>query len=165
MKHLFPIIGLFFFSVCLQAQISFPEMCLGTWKGTMFIYSEGELKDSVASELIIDETEDPKVYTWKTVYHSPDKDIVKDYKFIIHDSIPNMYILDEGDGITLKEYRYGNKLFSVFEVQGNLLTSFYEFKDDELIFEIISGKTLDKTEGVTNYPVLFWQRAVYRRAD
>jgi hypothetical protein len=165
MKQLFLLLSLVFYSLNIFSQDAFLSKWTGVWEGKLYIYSNGEIKDSIQSILTIAETNNPHEFTWKTVYKAPDKDIVKDYKMIAQDSIPNMYIMDENNGIELKAYRFGNKLYSVFAVQGSLLTSLYELKDNELIFEIISGKELDETENVTNYSVSFLQRAVFTKEE
>lgn len=165
MKKFISLIFLIIFSQYLFSQDTYLSQWIGYWEGDLYIYSKGEIKDTVPSILTITKTDNPDVFIWKTVYKAPDKDIVKDYKMIAQDSIPNMYILDEGDGIELEVYKFGNKLYSVFEVQGNLLTSLYELKDNKLIFEIISGTKIDETEGLTNYSVSFMQKVSYRRKN
>ena len=76
-----------------------------------------------------------------------------------------MYQIDEGDGIVLHEYQFENKLFGTFEVQGNVLNSVYELNDNELTFEIISGKQIESDDEVKNYTVDFLQRSRMFRVE
>jgi len=36
-----------------MAQKAFGELCLGNWKGTMYLYGKGQLRDSVSVELSV----------------------------------------------------------------------------------------------------------------
>ncbi|WP_435354341.1 hypothetical protein [Emticicia sp. SJ17W-69] len=146
------------------AQNAFVDACLGTWKGTMYIYSRGTLRDSVSVRLTVAKTEKPNAWTWKTTYLSPKMPMVKDYVLRLKDASKNVYITDEGDGIELVDYLFNNKLYSVFETHNVLLTSSYELRGNELIFEVTSGKkeTLTNQE-VINYPVDNLQRVVFRK--
>ncbi|HRF39832.1 MAG TPA: hypothetical protein PK198_13660, partial [Saprospiraceae bacterium] len=67
-------------------------------------------------------------------------------------------------GIELSDYLFGNKLYSIFETEGILLTASYELRDGELIFEVTSGKRAENsTTGVQSHPVSSVQRAVLKR--
>jgi 5'(3')-deoxyribonucleotidase len=132
----------------LNAQTSFPEKCLGIWTGTMHIYNRGSLVDSVTIKLNVTRTNAPDTFVWKTEYLSEKFPMVKDYKLVISDAGKGVFITDEGDGIILMDYLFENKLYSVFETQGILLTSTYEWLGNQIIFEVTSGKELQTTLGV-----------------
>ena len=149
-------------SLC--AQPSFPEECLGVWRGTLYIHSQGALRDSVQTRMTVATTADSSAWTWKTEYFMPKTPVVKDYVLRWSDEQQH-YLLDEGDGIVLNAYLLNDQLLSTFEVQGSLLTSRYRREGDQLIFEITSGKQTNTTQGVTNYSVASLQRAVLRRAE
>lgn len=89
--------------------------------------------------------------------------MVKDYLLRLSEEGKNIYILDEGDGVELQEYLFGNKLYSLFETNDILLTSSYELIDDKLIFEVTSGKRTEQTKSVQNYSVNFLQRVIFKR--
>jgi hypothetical protein len=154
---------LFAFSPGSKAQKSFPEKCLGTWKGQMLIYKEGIAKDSVRVVLKVTRSDDQHTFGWKTSYLSEKTPMVKDYLLRLSEEGKNIYILDEGDGVELQEYLFGNKLYSVFETNDILLTSSYELIDDKLIFEVTSGKRTEQTKSVQNYSVNFLQRVIFKR--
>ena len=148
----------------LYAQASFPEEYLGIWQGTLYIYSQGALRDSVQTRMTVAATSDSSAWTWKTEYFMPKTPVVKDYVLRQNDEQPH-YVLDEGDGIVLNAYLLNDQLLSTYEVQGSLLTSRYRREGDQLIFEITSGKQMSTTQGVTNYSVASLQRAVLRRVE
>jgi hypothetical protein len=149
----------------LNAQTSFPEKCLGIWTGTMHIYSRGSLVDSVPIKLNVTRTNAPDTFVWKTEYLSEKFPMVKDYKLVISDAGKGVFITDEGDGIILMDYLFENKLYSVFETQGILLTSTYEWLGNQIIFEVTSGKELQTNHGVTSYSILNLQKAILRKMN
>jgi hypothetical protein len=154
---------LFVFAPGCRAQKSFPEKCLGNWKGQMLIYKDGVIKDSVKVVLNVTRSEEQHTFGWKTSYLSEKAPMVKDYRMILSEAGKNIYILDEGDGIQLQNYLFENKLYSVFETNDILLTASYELMDDKLIFEVTSGKRTDPTEGVENYSVNYLQRVIFKK--
>ncbi|MCX6218993.1 hypothetical protein [Spirosoma sp.] len=148
----------------LRAQSAFADACVGTWTGTMHIYSKGTLKDSVPVRLTVTVAEPRKAWAWKTEYLSSKMPVVKDYTLRLKDAAKHEYVTDEGDGVVLADYLFGNKLYSVFETQGIVLTSTYELLGDRLIFEVTSGKKQpEPSQGVTNYSVDNLQRVVFKK--
>ncbi|WP_206445595.1 hypothetical protein [Spirosoma sordidisoli] len=153
---------LFFRLPSVQAQL--PTQWHGTWAGTMHIYRQQALVDSVPVRLTIKPSDKPGVLTWRTDYLSPKQPMTKDYTLVTKDAAKGIYITDEGGGTVLTNYLFGNKLFNVFEVQGILLTATYELRGNELIFEVTSGKKLaDPANGVSSYAVDNLQRVVFRK--
>ena len=164
MKFFYALIFLFSFTP-IFAQASFPEKCLGIWAGTMHIYSRGSLVDSVPIKLNVTRTNAPDTFIWKTEYLSEKFPMVKDYKLVISDAGKGVFKTDEGDGIILMDYLFENKLYSVFETQGILLTSTYEWLGNQIIFEVTSGKELQTTNSVKSYSVLNLQKAILRKMN
>lgn len=145
-----------------QAQY-FGDRCLGTWEGMMQLYSKGVLRDSVAVRLTVNKL-DAQAWSWKTEYLSPKQPLTKDYILRLPDPNKNIYITDEGDGLMLTDYLFGNKLYSVFEIQGVFLTSSYEWVNGVLIFEVTSGKKEPvKHPEVTTYSTDNLQRVVFTK--
>lgn len=151
------------FVVNLQAQENFANKCVGKWEGMMYIYGKGQLRDSVPVELLVQKTNLDTVWKWKTSYLSKTIPAVKDYNLILKDAKSQTYATDEGGGIELMDYQFNNKLYSVFETHGVMLTSSYELLGNQLIFEVSSGKKLDDNKEVNNYSVLNLQRVVFKR--
>lgn len=130
----------------------------------MYIWSGGQVKDSIPVRMTILKQKDSAIWSWKTEYLSPTRPMTKDYQLKLTDAVKRTYITDEGDGILLHDYEFGNKLYSVFAVQGTFLTASYEIKGEELVFEVSSGKPIEAiTNGVTSYTVNNLQRVVYKR--
>ena len=145
------------------AQQLFGDRCVGTWKGMMQIYHLGKLRDSVAVKLTV-AVEATHVWTWRMEYLSAKMPMMKDYKLRLKDADKNLYVTDEGGGLELTDYLTGNKLYSIFETQGIMLTSEYELRGDELIFEVTSGKKeIVSHPEVTNYSTTSVQRVVLKR--
>lgn len=154
------------FSCCvlnIHAQENFANKCIGKWEGMMYIYGKGQLRDSVPVELLVQKTNQDTVWKWKTSYLSKTMPAVKDYNLILKDSKSQTYATDEGDGIQLMDYQFNNKLYSVFETHGVMLTSSYELQGNQLIFEVSSGKKFEDKKEVTNYSVLNLQRVVFKK--
>lgn len=151
------------FVLSLQAQENFANKCVGKWEGMMYIYGKGQLRDSVPVELLVQKTNLDTVWKWKTSYLSKTMPAVKDYNLILKDVKSQTYATDEGRGIELMDYQFNNKLYSVFETHGVMLTSSYELLGNQLIFEVSSGKKLDDNKEVNNYSVLNLQRVVFKR--
>jgi len=143
----------------------FPERCLGTWEGTMYIYKFNTVVDSVKVKFTAARTDTEGTYTWKTEYLSPTRPMVKDYKLVVDNLNEGKYILDEGDGVELIEYNVDNKLYSLFEVQDIYLTSTTELVGDKLIFEVTSGKRVEEKKGITNYSYTNVQRVILSRIE
>lgn len=146
-----------------MAQQLFPEKCLGTWEGMMHIYAHGEIKDSVEVKFTVARTDSAHAFTWKTEYLSEKFPMVKDYTLKVIDPQKRLYVTDEGDGIVLRDYGFGDKLYSIFETSDILLTATYELSADQLIFEVTSGKMEETVKGINNYAVTHLQRVVYSR--
>ena len=143
-----------------NAQARFPESCVGNWEGKMFIYGQGMLRDSVDVALTVEVISD-STWKWKTEYFSTKYPVVKDYKLRYVEK--NIYAMDEGDGIELLTYHFHNKLLSSFETEGIYLTVNYELINDNLVFEVTSGKKIPATNSVINYSIDNLQKVIFHR--
>lgn len=143
----------------------FPDKCLGIWEGIMNIYHKGHLKHRVNVRFTASKTTTAGTYVWKTEYLSPKKPMVKDYKLVVDDINEGRYLLDEGDGIQLIEYVVGNKMRSLFKVEDIYLTSTTELIDDQLIFEVTSGKEITEVKGIKGYSFTNVQRMVLHKIE
>ncbi len=88
--------------------------------------------------------------------------LLEKYKF------KGLYKVDENNGILLDAKCIGITLFSMFEVQGNILTTTERFYGDTMDFEITfsskqnsnASKTTDETPiDVISYPITVLQKA------
>jgi hypothetical protein len=147
----------------LYAQENFADKCIGKWEGIMYMYGKGQLRDSLPVELDVQKTNRSDTWLWKTTYLSKTMPAVKDYKLVLKDAVTQTYATDEGSGIELMDYYFKNKLYSIFETHGVMLTSSYELQGNQLIFEVTSGKKIDENKEVNNYSVLNVQRVIFKR--
>jgi hypothetical protein len=151
-------------SISAFSQNYFGDRCLGTWGGTMYIYSHGTLRDSVKVKFEVAKSGKPNEWIWRTDYLSPTMPMVKNYLLRLVDESKGHYVTDERDGIVLHDYLVGNKLYSMFETEEIYLTSSYELRKDLLLFEVTSGRKLpDEKTGVRNFSVANVQRVVLTR--
>ena len=163
MKSIFLIFLIILTLNSIYAQ-SFPDQCVGTWKGTMHLFNRGSLKDSVKVILTVAKTGQPAEWVWKTEYLSEKLPMTKDYTLRLKDADKNIYVTDEKNGIELTDYLFNNKLYSIFETEGIFLTSSYELRAKELIFEVTSGKKIPIADRpVINYSVDNLQRVVLKK--
>lgn len=146
-----------------NAQQCFPDKCTGKWEGMMYIYGKGHLRDSVPVQLIVLKTTLPDTWIWKTSYLSETNPMEKNYKLVLKDSATQTYITDEGNGVEIRDYYFNNKLYAVFETHDVMLTSSYELLNNQLIFEVTSGKKIEEKNEVTTYSVLNLQRVVFNK--
>ena len=150
----------------ISAQVAFPDKCIGQWEGMMHIFQKGILKDSVKIKFSVSPASNNQ-WNWKTEYISEKFPLTKDYQLKL-DEKNNRYMVDEGAGVVLYDYLFGDKLYGVFETHNIMLTSTYELtKDGELIFEVTSGKRIEgKAEDeVRNFTVESVQRVIMRRMN
>lgn len=163
MKNIF--IGLFSIISTFCFSQTFPDKCLGVWEGTMKIYNNNTIRDSVKVRFTAAKTDIDGNYIWKTEYLSEKRPMVKDYKLVVDDSEKGIFKLDEGNGVELIQYNVENKLYSLFQVDGIWLTSTTTLQNDQLIFEVTSGKEVNETKGITNYAFTNVQRVVMDRVE
>jgi hypothetical protein len=129
----------------------------------MRIYSKGVLKDSVMVRRTVKPI-DSLSWTWKTDYLSAQMPMTKDYILRAKDRTGIDYVVDEGEGITIATYLAGNRLTSIFETHGVLLTASEELTSDGMLFEVVSSKQTDPQDvEVINYRVNAVQRALLKR--
>ncbi|MFM8911469.1 MAG: hypothetical protein ACKOE6_00955 [Flammeovirgaceae bacterium] len=147
-----------------RAQELFPQRCIGKWRGTMQISSSGAVRDSVKVLFTVAQITNES-WTWRMEYLSPQHPVVKDYVLKLKDKVKLVYSTDEGGGIELMDYQFGNKLYSVFEIPGVLLTASYELiSTNTMIFEVTSGKKDNSTgKDIFNYSVGSVQHVVLER--
>ncbi len=169
--------GLFACSAFAQDTTStglFPQAWEGVWSGTLEIFSPKGKQQQLPMELRI--LPQDSCHTWTIVYDgSPRAYLLKPLKPRL-----GLYQIDEQNGIAMEAVYIAGKLYSRFEVMGNMLLSTAEVTTDEsgqpvMAYEIISGslEPLSVTGGgmvdgeempeVKGYPVVVRQIAQLRR--
>lgn len=144
-----------------QAQSSFPASYFGEYKGVLNIFS-GLKNQQLNLEFHLLPTEKEHHYQYNLVYIVNDS--VRDERLytLIFDETTQSFSIDENNGIVLAVSYIENTLYSLFEVEGALLTSILKFEKDYINFLITyaaKNKSL-KTGGlskdipeVVSYPI------------
>lgn len=154
-----------------QGAIDFPAPWQGEWTGDLVISNgEGELQRLPMILRIL--PQEDSTYSFALVYGEDLPENTRPYSLRTVDSAKGHYEIDEHNTIFLDDFLINGKLYSRFEVMGNLLLTTLEMQGDHLIYEIISGPleplrtTGDSTlEGedippVNSYSIRVQQRAV-----
>lgn len=173
-NHLFLLLLLIGLSANAQdsLQAGFPADWAGVWAGELNIYSPQGLQQSVPMELHILPRD--SFYTWTIIYgQQPRKYLLKPLQ-----PAQGRYLIDEQNSISMEATLINGKLYSRFEVMGNLLLSTVELQaDGRLRYEIISGsvEALSTSGGgqvegedipeVKAYPVGVQQLAYLRKKE
>lgn len=146
------LIALPFFAAAQENSPTFPDSYFGIYKGDLEIFTErGNYK--IPMEFHMLPTDSLKTYTYTLVYGADAERQERRYSLIETNGTNGKYIVDEHNGIVLDNKVIGNKMFSLFEVQGNLLTTFITFEEDHLLFEItFADKSNVRSSEVENQP-------------
>jgi hypothetical protein len=149
-------------STAVFSQTLFPDRCIGKWSGMMQIWQRGELKDSVKVAFTVARLTDSS-WQWRMDYLSPARPMTKDY--VLRKKSATRFVTDEGDGILLDEFVFGNKMYCLFKVGGSTLTAVYELLGNgEMLFEVTSaGAPTPTVSGVENFQVTSVQKVLLKR--
>lgn len=148
-----------------QAQ-TFPEDYLGVYKGKLKITNPvGE--QEINMEFHLTKTDTIDVYNYILVYEVNGEPSPRNYTLKVKNKDKGEFIVDENNGILLDAKFVDNTLYSMFEVQGNMLVTTERFYEDSMDFEIIFSSTQKKSSNsatddvpeVTSYPVMVIQKA------
>lgn len=149
----------------------FPEAYFGIYKGDLeIINSRG--KQTIGMEFHLNKTDSISKYVYTLVYIVDGNRQERLYNLITKDKENGEYIVDENNGILLDAKLVDNTLYSMFEVQGSILTTKESFYEDYMTFEIIFARTEKNTSKedssensieVHSYPVSVVQKAVLKK--
>lgn len=161
---IFLIIGVIGFS---QEKSSFPNDFFGKYKGKLNITNANGSQE-IDMEFHLLPTDTIGRYHYTIIYKSDKINQERKYTLIEKDKTKGQYEVDENNGILLNTMFANNALYSIFEVQGGLLTTTEHFFKDYMDFEIMysvkervekSGNTDEVTPEVLSYPVISVQKA------
>ncbi|MEL6973026.1 MAG: hypothetical protein AAFZ63_21960 [Bacteroidota bacterium] len=116
----------------------FPANWEGEWVGDLVISNGGGELQRLPMILRIIPTEDDR-HTFTIVYGEDTPENTRPYFLQAVDAAQGHYETDEANGIFLDDFLINGKLYSRFEVMGNLLLTTIEERDGQLIYEIIAG--------------------------
>jgi hypothetical protein len=139
-----------FFISFAKTQSNFPYSWLGTYEGTMYIEDLTGIKDTITVDFDLLPKKQKNQWIYRMTYHSKKwGKMIKDYELFWNDSLksPNLFILDEKDGIQIQELFMNGKFYSHFEVDGGHFTSVLERRGKKnLYFEI---RCTERKNGLT----------------
>jgi len=169
MKTIF-ILLLTFASFSITAQtdsLQFPQDFYGIYKGDLqIVNSRG--RQIIQMEFHLNKTDSIGKYQYMLVYIMNGERQERKYNLLEKDASKGEYIVDENNGILLDAKLIDNTIYSMFEVQDNILTTTERFYKDAMDFEITVANRTEKlttgTEGedateVISYPIFAVQKA------
>ncbi len=154
-----------------ENSVSFPEDFFGIYTGTLHISSKSGESD-IAMEFHLLPTDTLGQYQYTLVYGAEDKKQERAYTLKEKNRAKGEYILDENNGIILHQKVIENRMYTLFEVGDNLLTTFITFEENYMVFDITFAPRAqknttyatdkEKTE-VISFPITTVQRAVLKK--
>ncbi|GAB5563678.1 MAG: hypothetical protein Wins2KO_07410 [Winogradskyella sp.] len=152
-------------------SLQFPQDFFGIYKGKLTIVNANGTQE-LDMEFHLQQTDSIGKYQYTLVYIMNGNRQERLYNLIEKDAEKGDYIVDENNGIFLDAKLIDNTLYSMFEVQGNILTTTERFYKDHMDFEITfsskKAKNESGTEGedgveVISYPITVVQKARLQR--
>lgn len=148
-------------------ESNFPNDFFGKYKGKLNITTaNGSQEIDMEFHLLSSDTLGK--YQYIIIYKSDKINQERKYTLLEKDKPKGQYVVDENNGILLNTTFANNALYSIFEVQGGLLTTTEHFYKDYMDFEIMyslkekvekSGNTDKETPEVLSYSVISVQKA------
>lgn len=153
-----------------QDGLQFPQDFFGKYSGILKIHTERGDQD-VPMEFHLLPTDSTGTYQYTLIYGSGEQRQERAYILLEEDLEKGRFAVDELNGIVLDNKFHNNRLYALFEVQGNLLTTFISFELDQAVFEIVFANKSSARETyavqdsiqVLSYPITTVQRAVLRK--
>jgi len=132
-------IGLSFVS---YSQLTFPDSWVGNYKGDLSIYGVDSVRMKLKMSLDIVKTINDSIYDWTLTYDFKGKKDVRTYSLLIVDKQKGQYQIDEKNSIVIDSYLHNDKIFtSFFKVMESYVIATYIKEENDIVFEIISGKS------------------------
>ena len=174
MRCLFIAIFMLNFSVSAISQeqtANFPDDYFGIYKGNLHISSE-QGNQNIPMEFHLLATDTLGKYIYTLVYGEGETKQLRAYNLLEKDQEKGHYVVDEHNGIILDANVINNRMYTLFEVNDTLLTTFITFETAYMIFEIVTtpkskkrvtyAEDEDKIE-VISYPITTIQRALLQK--
>jgi len=145
----------------------FPQDYFGAYYGKLKIDNGGSQQE-IDMEFHLKATDSVGKYAYTIVYGSGENRQERQYFLLEKNAAKGEYVVDEDNGILLNAKWSGNTLYSMFEVQGSLLTSRESFFSNYMDFEITysnkaqqekSGDKGEEIPEVISYPIMVVQTA------
>lgn len=148
-------------------SLQFPRDFYGIYKGDLQIVN-ARGRQTIQMEFHLKKTDSIGKYQYMLVYIMNGERQECKYNLLEKDVSKGEYIVDENNGILLDAKLIDNTIYSMFEVQDNILTTTERFYKDAMDFEItVTNKTekvLTGTKGedateVVSFPIFAIQKA------
>lgn len=143
----------------------FASLCTGHWQGTMHIWAGGALRDSVETELKVNPWGGEADYwSWNLSYKSALNPVVKAYTLHKTKSQPEEYDLDEGDGVILKMFVYGNELVCCYKMDEVFFMCTYLLTGKNLVMSVYSSANInEKSSEAESFSTNYFQRVEFTK--
>ncbi|TYA53003.1 hypothetical protein [Formosa maritima] len=148
-------------------SLQFPQDFYGIYKGDLYIVNMRG-RQTIQMEFHLNKTDSIGKYQYMLVYIMNGERQERKYNLIEKDASKGEYIVDENNGILLDAKLIDNTMYSMFEVQDNILTTTERFYKEAMDFEItvtnktqkvITGTEVEDATEVVSYPVFAVQKA------
>jgi len=148
-------------------EANFPNDFFGKYKGKLNITNANGTKQ-IDMEFHLLPTDTVGKYQYTIIYKSDKINQERKYTLLEKDKSKGQFVVDENNGILLNCKYANSALYSIFEVQGGLLTTTEHFYKEYMDFEIMYSlkekveKSLSNDEEpieVFSYPVVSIQKA------
>lgn len=133
-----------FFAVLLctsvHAQKSFPDSYVGYWKGDLDIYKGDSVALTIEFGLDVFPADSGR-YDWIISYYTTNDSGAVDrrsYTLVPIDTAKGHWAIDENNGIVIDMYTTGNKVTSLFSVEGSMIQISYWLEGDEMVMELFT---------------------------
>lgn len=167
-KTLLFLLTLIGFQLSAQSDsLHFPQDFYGIYKGNLQI-TNARGKQTIQMEFHLNPTDSIGKYQYMLVYIMDGNRQERKYNLLEKDASKGEYIVDENNGILLDAKLIDNTLFSMFEVQGSILTTTERFYKESMDFEITFANKAQQTKSgtededatvVISYPISVLQKA------
>lgn len=135
MKNLFVSALLILFSCITHAQ-KFPDAYVGHWKGDLNIYKADKVVQTVTFALDVTPADSGR-YDWIITYGDSAQDR-RPYLLIPIDTAKGHWAIDEQNGIVIDMWVTGNKITSLFSVEGSMIQISYWRDGEDLMMELFA---------------------------
>lgn len=149
-----------------ETNKKFPEDFLGIYKGDLQIITSNGT-EVLPMEFHLLGATDGERFGYK-IYYGKERE-ERSYN-LERTHNPNLFLIDENNGIVLESGYANQTLFATYEVMGNLLNSTEKFYDDRMEFHITMARVQDTSMTgnessaiVKNYPLTVIQTAILKK--
>lgn len=140
-------------SICFVAHANeskLPADWDGVWKGMTVIDKATGTPEQVAMELHVSAIPGSNSKSWKILYGTGPQQTTRNYEIAPVANQPNHFIIDEKNGLFIDNQLIGNVLYSSFLVNGNLVSTRFELKKDQILVEITMFDSNDARKSKLN---------------